>query len=96
MDAARRSAYLSALGVDEWRLRRPADPIHAVAAVQLAPTLPADGAQGAQEVPSPATRPTATRSADETGAWAALRAEVAACTRCPLHATRTQGVLGVG
>ncbi|HTY48681.1 MAG TPA: uracil-DNA glycosylase [Steroidobacteraceae bacterium] len=99
MDAARRSAYLSALGVDEWRLRWPADPIHAVATVQLAPTLPADGAQGAQgaqEVPPPATRSAATRSADETGAWAALRAEVAACTRCPLHATRTQGVLGVG
>jgi DNA polymerase len=28
--------------------------------------------------------------------WQALRAEVAACTKCALHATRTQGVLGVG
>ena len=28
--------------------------------------------------------------------WEALRAEVLACTRCPLHRTRTQGVLGVG
>ena len=28
--------------------------------------------------------------------WDALRSEVAACTKCPLHATRTQGVLGVG
>jgi DNA polymerase len=28
--------------------------------------------------------------------WEALRREVASCTRCPLHATRTQGVLGVG
>ncbi len=29
-------------------------------------------------------------------AWDALRAEVRACTRCPLHRTRTQAVLGVG
>jgi DNA polymerase len=28
--------------------------------------------------------------------WQALKAEVAACTRCALHATRTQAVLGVG
>jgi uracil-DNA glycosylase family 4 len=28
--------------------------------------------------------------------WEALRAEVLQCTRCPLHLTRTQGVLGVG
>lgn len=28
--------------------------------------------------------------------WAALREAVRTCTRCPLHVTRTQGVLGVG
>ncbi|MHB1246624.1 MAG: uracil-DNA glycosylase [Sulfuriferula sp.] len=28
--------------------------------------------------------------------WEALRQAVATCTACPLHATRTQGVLGVG
>jgi len=28
--------------------------------------------------------------------WEALRSEVQKCTRCPLHLTRTQGVLGVG
>jgi DNA polymerase len=28
--------------------------------------------------------------------WAALEAAVRACTRCPLHASRTQGVPGVG
>jgi len=28
--------------------------------------------------------------------WEALRQEVLQCTRCPLHLTRTQGVLGVG
>lgn len=30
------------------------------------------------------------------GAWSELRAEVAACTRCVLHETRTQTVFGVG
>ncbi|MBS0579067.1 MAG: uracil-DNA glycosylase [Proteobacteria bacterium] len=29
-------------------------------------------------------------------AWLALREEVLRCTKCPLHATRTQGVFGVG
>jgi len=29
-------------------------------------------------------------------AWQTLKAEVAACTRCALHATRTQTVFGVG
>jgi DNA polymerase len=28
--------------------------------------------------------------------WEALRQEIMSCTRCPLHATRTQGVVGVG
>ncbi|MGH8132025.1 MAG: uracil-DNA glycosylase, partial [Steroidobacteraceae bacterium] len=28
--------------------------------------------------------------------WEALRSEVLRCTRCPLHATRIQGVFGVG
>ena len=31
-----------------------------------------------------------------TARWQALLDEVRRCTRCPLHATRTQGVLGVG
>jgi uracil-DNA glycosylase len=28
--------------------------------------------------------------------WSALRSEVLTCTKCPLHASRTQGVFGVG
>ena len=35
-------------------------------------------------------------SLDSAAAWEALRTEVLTCTRCPLHRTRTQGVLGVG
>ena len=41
--------------------------------------------------------PAAARGADADGArWQALREEVLRCKRCPLHATRTQGVFGVG
>ena len=35
-------------------------------------------------------------SGDEAARWEALRTEVLSCTRCPLHKTRTQGVVGVG
>jgi DNA polymerase len=33
---------------------------------------------------------------DAAAQWAVLRSEVLNCRRCPLHATRTQGVFGVG
>jgi uracil-DNA glycosylase family 4 len=33
---------------------------------------------------------------DPHGLWESLRQEVLSCTRCALHATRTQGVVGVG
>src|SRR5258708_466679 len=33
---------------------------------------------------------------DNAARWEALRSQVLSCTRCPLHLTRTQGVLGVG
>jgi uracil-DNA glycosylase len=47
--------------------------------------------------PEPECRaPVAHAPADAAAAWEALRTEVAQCTRCPLHVTRTQGVLGVG
>lgn len=35
-------------------------------------------------------------SDDVAGRWDALRTEVLTCTKCSLHQTRTQGVLGVG
>jgi uracil-DNA glycosylase len=36
------------------------------------------------------------RRGTSSDSWEALRSEVATCRRCALHATRTQGVLGVG
>src|SRR5204862_7758219 len=43
-----------------------------------------------------AEREAAPPAADTAARWEALRSEVLQCTRCPLHLTRTQGVLGVG
>jgi DNA polymerase len=50
-------------------------------------------ARGAAAAP---TRDLAAPGAETAARWEALRAAVLKCTRCPLHATRTQGVLGVG
>ena len=48
----------------------------------------------AQVVEAPAAP--ATEPGDAAEQWQQLLAEVRDCRRCPLHATRTQGVLGVG
>ena len=89
MNATKRAQYLEALGIDLWLPRR-------------APALPASPAEpvavAAQPValaPHAAPAPSGL-DADTAARWQALRAEVAACTKCPLHATRIQGVLGVG
>ena len=73
--------YLEAIGIDLWVSRR-------------------DGGAGAARGRAPdaaaAEREAAPPAADTAARWEALRSEVLQCTRCPLHLTRTQGVLGVG
>jgi DNA polymerase len=69
---ARRRAYLEALGVDVWALRRSA----------------------AEENPEQVNDTPLQES--EGLNWPELRDEVAACTLCSLHRTRTQTVFGVG
>lgn len=89
MDLQRRAHYLSALGVEQWRPR---------VALAATPAV-ASPAQALVDVPSVVTRPDGTGAADAADAaaqWLQLREEVARCTRCPLHSSRTQGVLGVG
>lgn len=71
-----RSAYLAALGIEDWRQRRPL----AVAAAAVAPD--------AADAPAPA--------GCVADSWERIAGEVAACTLCPLHATRTKTVFGVG
>src|SRR5438874_797867 len=81
MQRERRMQYLVAIGIDLWVSRR-------------------DGGAGAARGRAPdaaaAEREAAPPAADTAARWEALRSEVRQCTRCPLHLTRTQGVLGVG
>jgi len=83
MGGSVRQQYLAALGIDLWVARARA-PMPA----QVRPPAAPEGA--------PQPSPGAAAPVDANAAWAALRTEVAQCTRCPLHLTRTQGVLGVG
>ena len=85
MDEATRRDYLQSLGIDPWlpRAGRMVAPAAAVA--------PAANNAAAREEPLQAAAVAA--SADN---WPAVRAEVAACTRCTLHRTRTNTVFGVG
>jgi uracil-DNA glycosylase family 4 len=98
----RKSAYLEALGVDVY-LRRGLEPARG----RAAEALPGGPRQDDRALPA-ALRPdqvpgvaspgtTATDGSPAAGLdWEALQARVTACTRCALHATRTQTVFGVG
>jgi DNA polymerase len=82
MGDPRKLAYLDALGVEAYvpRSGRPGD-VGTPPASSTVPTAPASIAP-----------PDTVSDLD----WDPLRARVAACTRCELHATRTQTVFGVG
>ena len=69
----------------------PAEAASVVAAVDAPVAVSA-----ALEVAPAARAPAEPVSGDEAARWEALRTEVLTCTRCALHKTRTQGVLGVG
>lgn len=56
--------------------------------------MPASPPMNTQAVEPPSAA--APGAASGPAAWAELRAEVAACTRCELHQTRTQTVFGTG
>jgi len=90
MDTQRRRQYLEAIGIDLWVPRAAAA---ALATVEPAPaSAPAPAAAPASAaVPTPV----AALAPDATAQWETLLREVRTCTGCPLHATRTQGVLGV-
>jgi DNA polymerase len=82
MTDARRLAYLEALGVDVY-VRRSLE-----AATEREPAAPAEATPPV---------PVAAAAGLEAGLdWEPLQAMVSACTRCPLHGTRTQAVFGVG
>jgi uracil-DNA glycosylase family 4 len=99
MNRALRSQYLAVLDLESWSLRR--DPAAGTSA--LPQTAPAP-ARPASTPARPALRPDEQLRVPSAPppepvadlGWAQLRAAVAACTRCPLSATRTQTVFGVG
>lgn len=88
MTTPRHAAYLDALGIDVWVRRAPSLPSTILPSASApAPNVPVSS------VPSPASSPA---SALDGVDLHSLRAAVAACTRCGLHASRTQTVFGVG
>ncbi len=93
METHRRNQYLEAIGIDVWVPRS-----SGVSQALEAPLpAPGAGASGPAFPASPGSVPLSVPLSPELAAdWEKLRAEVSACTRCALHATRTQGVLGVG
>jgi uracil-DNA glycosylase family 4 len=109
MNRALRKEYLHAIGIETWVKRETiAAPIQLRAGAVSAPAdpvPPANLAPPTNPAPAnlvpPAARVSAAGAASaaerERGVdWPQLEARVAACMRCPLHATRTQTVFGVG
>ena len=100
-----RNRYLDAMGVDVW-VRRPGGVLAGVweapadvdrAAQFVAEPVVAEPAPvSPARVPPPAPVVIEPVSDDAVAQWDALRTEVLSCTKCPLHKTRTQGVVGVG
>ncbi len=94
---SRRLAYLKALDIDVWERReapvRPTVvPVETVAA-QVSPVIQA------RTVEVPPTVESKIHIPDDGVAklgWEELATAVRSCTKCPLHATRTNGVFGVG
>lgn len=86
---ARRKAYLSAMGIELWEQRAPAE-LSSPATVDA--TLVSDDVPIAVADVPPAASPPAHSTLD----WEALSQAVSACRACGLCETRTQTVFGVG
>jgi len=92
VDASHRNRYLEAIGVDVW-VRRPGGPLGALEIPERAQAL---APQPAPAVPTLEVAEATEPVSDLAEPWQALRTEILGCTRCGLHKTRTQGVVGVG
>lgn len=105
---SRRLSYLRALDIDVWQRRGQAgDGQRTADGSKRAPEvhapgidpLPSTTATSLPQMAPPAVSDSpAAETSDAIAAmdWDALYQAVRSCTRCPLHATRTQGVFGVG
>src|SRR6185436_1511382 len=85
----RRDLIFRELGLTRWVLRGKAVPAQDMPAASLQAAGPATAAAASD---AQATRARSIAELD----WPALKAAVASCTACPLHAKRTQAVFGVG
>jgi len=83
MNSSLHNEYLDAMGVQRWVAR------DAGAPEGLLPESESETA----EVTAPAARQAAVADAPD---WSMLATQVAACTRCELHKTRSQTVFGTG
>jgi uracil-DNA glycosylase family 4 len=107
MSASRQLAYLQALGVDVWQRRElvsgestapeaAAVQPHRMQLASAAPAaMPLETPQTRVDAPPAGNAPAAIPDVSALG-WDELFTRVRNCTLCPLHATRTQGVFGVG
>jgi len=109
---SRRDAALELLGIERWQLRgtRAAEPAAGAEAQVSAPAAAESPVPRVPRVariaraPAPAPAPGAAPAvhapvafvAPKEDSWERLVADVAGCTACGLHATRTQTVFGVG
>jgi uracil-DNA glycosylase family 4 len=88
---ALRRQYLDAMGITQWQRRGLQEEIPSIVPpVSATPAMPAVAEPVAPYPPPAPAREVASPD------WMALEAEVRACTKCGLHATRTQTVFGVG
>ena len=96
MLSQRRRQYLETIGIDLWVRRGRGGPSVAPAATPSVLTTEAP-ALARSDPPAAGPRRTSVVTSGEAAAqWQQLLEEVRRCTLCRLHATRTQGVLGVG
>ena len=82
--------YLRAMGIDSWRLRGAGvvpEPVDRRSERSIGQRVDAPTAEAVARTPAPV---------DIAEDWDGLQQQVAACTRCDLHRTRTQTVFGVG
>ncbi|NBX44886.1 MAG: uracil-DNA glycosylase [Gammaproteobacteria bacterium] len=98
---ATRARALAALGIESWQLRsRRGEPSESLpqSSSDQRPSVQSPRVQRSiVEVPEPLTIEAPIVEAPlVAGDWDALRQQVASCTRCGLHAERTQAVFGVG
>lgn len=103
---SRRLAYLKALDIDVWERRdgsaraTVAQPVAAPAVPALAPEPAPVAVQSLRVAPEPAAVQPPALPVEDDGVsklgWDDLATAVRSCTKCPLHATRTNGVFGVG